>query len=96
VRLEAQRLANRRLVPNRAIIERDGRPLVFVVRDGKAQWTYILRGRTNGVHTEVLPDTSGQYVGTIPVHAGDMVIVDGHLTLIHDAPVRIVERRETQ
>ena len=96
VRLEAQRLTNRRLVPNRAIIERDGRPLVFVIRDGKAQWTYILRGRTNGAHTEVLADTSGQYAGTIPVNAGDMVIVDNHLTLIHDAPVRIVERRETQ
>lgn len=96
VRLEAQRLSNRRLVPNRAIIERDGRPLVFVVRDGQAQWTYIQRGRTNGQQTEVLPDTSGQYAGQIPVNPGDLVIVDGHLTLIHGAPVRVVERREGQ
>jgi RND family efflux transporter MFP subunit len=91
VRLEAQRLTNRRLVPTRAIIERDGRPLVFVVRDGRAQWTYILPGRSNGTVTEVLPDSVS---GQIPVNAGDQVIVEGHLTLIHDAPVRVVAARE--
>ena len=91
VRLEAQRLANRRLVPTRAIIERDGRPLVFVIKDGRAQWTYILPGRSNGRQTEVLPDTT---TGIIPVNAGDQVIVEGHLTLTHDAPVRVVASRE--
>lgn len=97
VRLEAQRLPKRIIVPNAAIIERDGRPLVFVVRDGKAQWTYIQRGQSNGLQTEVLPDTSGTYAGQIPVKPGDQVIVSGHLTLIHDAPVRVVDqRREDQ
>lgn len=86
VQLEAARLPNRRLVPARAVIERDGRPLVFVVRDGRAQWTYIVPGRSNGVDTEVLPDSSS---GEIPVRPGDPVIVDGHLTLTHDAPVRV-------
>jgi HlyD family secretion protein len=88
VRLEATRLTNRRLVPARAIIERDGRPLVFVVKEGRAQWVYITPGRTNGTDTEVLPDEA---TGIIPVEPGDQVIVDGHLTLTHDAPVRVVE-----
>ena len=88
VQLEAARLTKRRLVPARAVIERDGRPLVFVVKDGRAQWTYINPGRSNGVETEVLPDS---VTGQIPVSAGDPVIVDGHLTLTHDAPVRIVQ-----
>jgi HlyD family secretion protein len=87
VRLESQRLTKRRLVPSRAVIERDGRPLVFVVKDGRAQWVYITPGRTNGVDTEVLPDSS---TGIIPVEVGDHVIVEGHLTLTHDAPVREV------
>ncbi len=91
VRLEAQRLANRRLVPTRAIIERDGRPLVFVVRNGRAQWTYVLPGRSNGTLTEILPDSVS---GQMPVAPGDQVIVEGHLTLIHDAPVRVVAARE--
>jgi HlyD family secretion protein len=87
VRLESQRLARRRLVPSRAVIERDGRPLVFVVKEGRAQWVYITPGRTNGVDTEVLPDSG---TGVIPVDVGDRVIVSGHLTLTHDAPVREV------
>ena len=87
VRLEASRLRDRRLVPARAVIERDGRPLVFVVKDGRAQWVYITPGRSNGAETEVLPDSAS---GQIPVSAGDQVIVEGHLTLTHDAPVRVL------
>lgn len=91
IRLEANRLTHRRLVPARAVIERDGRPLVFVVKNGRAQWTYINPGRSNGVDTEVLPDSAS---GQIPVNPGDQVIVEGHLTLTHDAPVRVAARRE--
>lgn len=91
VRLEAQRLTGRRLVPARAIIERDGRPLVFVVKDGRAQWTYVQPGRSNGLQTEILPDSTS---GIIPVNPGDRVIIEGHLTLTHDAPVRAVAARE--
>ncbi|MEP6832383.1 MAG: efflux RND transporter periplasmic adaptor subunit [Gemmatimonas sp.] len=91
VQLESTRLLNRRLVPSRAVVERDGRPLVFVVREGRAQWTYIEVGRSNGVETEVLPDT---VTGVIPVNAGDKVIVDGHLTLTHDASVTITAIRD--
>jgi HlyD family secretion protein len=87
VRLEATRLPNRRLVPTRAIIQRDNRQLVFVVRDGRAQWVYINPGRSNGMETEVLPDSG---TGLIPVEVGDNVIVEGHLTLTHDAAVRVV------
>ena len=93
VRLEASRLTDRTVVPARAVIERDGRPLVFVVKGGRAQWTYILPGRTNGLETEVLPDSS---TGQIPVQPGDVVLVEGHLTLTHDAPVRVVKRQERE
>ena len=87
VKLEASRLTGRRLVPTRAIIQRDNRPLVFVVKNGRAQWVYINPGRSNGIETEVLPDSG---TGLIPVEVGDDVIVEGHLTLTHDAPVRVV------
>jgi len=86
VSLEATRLAERILVPARAVIERDGRPLVFVVKDGRAQWVYISPGRTNGIETEVQPDSVS---GQIPVAVGDTVLIEGHLTLTHDAPVRL-------
>jgi RND family efflux transporter MFP subunit len=87
VKLEAARLTGRRLVPTRAIIQRDNRPLVFVVKNGRAQWVYINPGRSNGLETEVLPDSG---TGLIPVEVGDEVIVEGHLTLTHDATVRVV------
>jgi HlyD family secretion protein len=91
VKLEAQRLPHRRLVPTRAIIQRDGHDLVFIAKDGRAQWTYVVPGRSNGMQTEILPDTSGAAAGRIPVQAGDLVIVEGHLTLTHDAPIRVVQ-----
>jgi hypothetical protein len=61
---------------------------VFVVKEGRAQWVYINPGRSNGSETEVLPDSAS---GVIPVEPGDQVIVSGHLTLTHDAPVRVIE-----
>lgn len=86
LRLEAARLPDRITVPAAAVIERDGRPLVFVAKEGRAQWVYILPGRSNGSDTEVLPDSS---TGEIPVAVGDTVLTSGHLTLTHDAPVRV-------
>lgn len=91
VLLEATRLTDRLLVPAGAVIERDGRPLVFVVVDGRAQWVYIQPGRTNGAETEVLADPS---TGEVPLAPGDVVLTEGHLTLTHDAPVRLVATRE--
>jgi len=92
VRLEANRIPKQRLVPKTAIIERDGRPLVFVVKNGRAEWVYINRGRDNGVETQVLPDT---LTNEIPVKAGDLVITRGHLTLSHQAPVRVIQKVDT-
>lgn len=92
IRLEATRLTKRRIVPFKAVIERDGRPLVFVIKNGRAQWTYVTPGRSNGRETEILPDST---TGQIPVKPGDRVITEGHLTLTHDAPVRVIATRET-
>ena len=91
VELEATRLPDRLLVPDAAVIERDGRPLVFVVRDGRAQWVYVQLGRSNGIDTEVLADDA---TGEFPLTEGDMVLIEGHLTLTHDAPVRLVATRD--
>ncbi len=93
VRLEATRLKDRLLVPARAVIERDGRPLVFVVEDGRAQWVYVTPGRSNGAETEILPDST---TGRMPLSAGALVLVEGHLTLTHDAPVRVIEAAERE
>jgi len=89
VRLDATRLKDRLVVPARAIIERDGRPLVFVVKDGRAQWVYVTPGHTNGTETEIQPDSSTGEAGVAP---GDTVLVEGHLTLTHGAQVHVTSQ----
>ena len=89
VELEGARLARRLLVPTRAILERDGRALVFALRSGRAQWTYVMPGRSNGVDTELLPDS---LTGEPPLPVGVRVLIEGHQTLTHEAPVRVVGR----
>lgn len=69
------------IVPQNAILVRGGRKLVFVVEDGLAKWRYIQTGKENELYAEVLEG----------VEEGDLVITEGHLTLAHDAPVKIVE-----
>lgn len=91
IRLEADRLPGRIIVPERALVERDGRPLVFVVRNGIAEWVYVNPGRSNGRQREILPDSIS---GLIPLEPGDVVLIAGHLTLTHQAPVRLVAKNE--
>ena len=86
VQLEAARLVGRVLVPAGAVIERDGRTLVFRARAGRADWVYVPVGRSNGGETEILADSVS---GRTLVAPGDTVLVGGHLTLTHDAPIRV-------
>ena len=86
VQLEAERLTGRVLVPAGAVVERDGRTLVFRARSGRAEWVYVPVGRSNGAETEILPDSVSRCTNMAP---GDTVLVGGHLTLTHDAPIRV-------
>jgi multidrug efflux pump subunit AcrA (membrane-fusion protein) len=54
--------------------------LVFVAENGIAKWRYISTGIENENYVEV---TEG-------VNEGEMVIIEGHLTLAHDAPIKVV------
>ena len=87
VDLETTRLPNRVIVPAQAVLERDGRPLVFRYRAGRAEWVYVALGRSNGRETEILADSA---TGRPAVTPGDTVLVGGHLTLTHDAPVQLL------
>lgn len=85
ITLETQIFSDRLLVPASAVLLRDDRPMLFVVRDGRADWIYIQEGLKNEEMIEVLDG----------VEPGDEVIVSGHYSLAHDAPVRVVEDDET-
>jgi HlyD family secretion protein len=90
VSLEARRFANRVLVPRSAILERDRRTMLFVYegdeREGLAKWRYVTTGLENDSLVEIVP-----HPDTDMVEPGEVVLTDGHHTLIHDARVRLVE-----
>ncbi len=79
IELEADRISERLIVPAEAVLVRQGRDLVFVVEDGRAQWTYVTVGRRSGDHVEIIEHLA----------AGDSVAVAGHHALSHDARVQV-------
>lgn len=90
VALEGQRYPDRILVPREAILERDvdRRTLVMIYNeDGTAEWRYVTVGLQNETHAEIIPDDPE----TFEVEAGEIVLVDGHYSLIHGARVQLVE-----
>ncbi len=75
---------DRLLVPKDALLIRDDRPLVFKAVDGRAQWLYVDVGLQNEDWVEITGVHSG---GTLA--AGDEVVVSDHLTLAHQAKIKI-------
>lgn len=87
--IDAQEFHDRLLVPRSAVIERDRRPMLFVFDGdesvGLAKWRYVTPGLMNDSLVELLDDPE-----TDTVQPGEVVLTDGHLTLTHDAQVRLV------
>jgi RND family efflux transporter MFP subunit len=81
VEVAAEIYEGRLLVPQEAVLVRGGRKLVFVVEKGLAKWKYIETGLENERYVEILKGVS----------EGEKVIVDGHLTLAHDARITLTE-----
>jgi RND family efflux transporter MFP subunit len=79
VAVEAGRYDARLSVPRPAVLERSRRMLVFVARSGHAEWSYVETGLESDDRIEILS-------GVAP---GDTVLVDGHLTLAHGAPIKV-------
>lgn len=90
VRLEARQFEDRVLVPRSAILERDRRPMLFVydgdARGGLAKWRYVTPGLGNDDVVELVPSDD-----TETVEPGEIVLTDGHFSLVHDARVRLVD-----
>jgi multidrug efflux pump subunit AcrA (membrane-fusion protein) len=72
------------VVPREAILTRDGRPLLFRVEDGRAKWVYVELGLRNDHAVEIASVVQGG-----PVEDGTPVVIDNHLTLTHDAKVKV-------
>ena len=84
--LEAQQVPDVVIVPRTAIRETpDRRSFLFVVKEGRSDWHYVSLGRMNDYLVEILPTSQD------PVYAGEIVLIDGHQSIIHDAAIELVE-----
>ena len=87
--LEAQQFPDRILVPRTAILETaDRRTHLFVLEDGRAKWRYVTPGLENELLVELLEGDEDW------VAPGEIVLVDGHYYLPHDAAVELVDDPE--
>jgi hypothetical protein len=77
-----------RLVPREAILTRDGRPMLFRIEDNRAKWVYVELGKRNDHVVEIERVLQGG-----PLDDGTLVIVENHLTLTHDALVKVRKTR---
>ena len=82
--IAGERFEDRLLVPREAILTRDDRPLVFKVDGDRAKWLYVTLGENNDHLVEITSVLQG---GTL--EPGDRVIVSDHLTLAHDAKIKV-------
>ena len=92
VTLDAQSYPDRVLVPRDAVVERDRRQVVFMIRNmdeqrrGVSEWRYVTTGLRNEEFVEIVPHEE-----TSMLSPGEIVLVDGHHYLAHDWPVQLVE-----
>jgi RND family efflux transporter MFP subunit len=86
VSLEAQYYPDRILVPRSAILEKDRRTMLFVYEDGRAKWRYVTTGLENDDLVEIVPNDE-----TEMVEPGEIVLIDNHYYITHDAPVQLVD-----
>jgi HlyD family secretion protein len=100
LRIAGRLLADRMFVPRDAIVERSGsgrrREVIFVFDPneagsdrGSAKWKYVTTGIESGGFIEVEPETEQDRF-----EPGQIVLVEGHATLIHDARVQIENHAE--
>ena len=72
-----QELPSQLSVPKEAVLDRQGRKVVFTLENGLAKWNYVEIAHENSTHFAI---ASG-------LKAGDEVIYTGNFNLAHDKPV---------
>lgn len=71
------------VIPKSAVVMRSGKPVVFTIVKGKAQWNYV-QILTESSDSCVVASRSKEYEG---LSVGDTVIVKGNLNLAHESEI---------
>jgi RND family efflux transporter MFP subunit len=70
------------VVPKQAVLQRQGKEVVFTLENGRAIWNYVKTGDEN----------TGYYTITEGLEPGMIVIISNNLNLGHDAEVMVSEK----
>ncbi len=84
VALEKNRLEDRMIAPSDAVVVRQGRDVVFLVKGGRSYWMYVNVGERSEDFTEIIGGDPPSVV-----EPGDSLIVSGNYALAHDVPVEV-------
>ena len=84
VALETNRLQDRMVAPSEAVVVRQGRDVVFLVKGGRSYWMYVIIGERSENFTEIIRGDAPSVV-----EPGDSLIVRGNYALAHDVPVEV-------
>jgi len=74
-------ISNKIVVPKSAVLVRQDKQVVFVLKNKEAYWTYVETGEENSTHI-IINDG---------IKEGDIIIVSGNSNLAHQTKVQIVE-----
>jgi RND family efflux transporter MFP subunit len=72
------------IVPRAAILTRSQRPMLFKVEDDRSRWVYVELGAQNEYAVEIKRVLQGG-----PLEPGTLVVTGNHLTLTHDAKIKV-------
>jgi len=72
------------IVPRAAILTRSQRPMLFKVEGDRSRWVYVELGAQNEYAVEIKRVVQGG-----PLEPGTQVVTGNHLTLTHDAKIKV-------
>ncbi|EZH73680.1 hypothetical protein ATO12_17235 [Aquimarina atlantica] len=68
-------------IPKKALVDRQGKKIVFTYSKGKSKWNYVRLGY----------ETSDSIIITKGININDTIITDGNINLAHDAEIEFIE-----
>jgi len=77
-----QSISKQLVIPKTALVERQGRKVVFTAKKGIAHWNYV----------EVAYENSIEYAIKRGLKPGDQIIYEGNFNLAHDKPIAIARQ----
>ncbi|MBN1620746.1 efflux RND transporter periplasmic adaptor subunit [candidate division WOR-3 bacterium] len=80
VEIQSEVYPERLRVPYDAVLNRQNKFLVFVVREGKAKWQWVTTGERGRDYIEIIEG----------IQEGDTVLVEGQFTIAHDTKVKVL------